>query len=106
VIKSAKLARLWVALKKLQPYADKYGVGNAWQEAYTYRTRDAIYKAFDAVHGHKDPTGKALANLMWNAWAVTNDVASSPNMLSFVEAVLTLSEQTFIKLEGATNEKI
>jgi hypothetical protein len=108
VIKSAKLARLWVSLKQLQPYADKYGVdvGNAWREAYTYRTRDAIYKAFDTTYSHKDPTGYALANLMWNAWAVTNDVASSPNMVSFVESVLVLGEQTFTKLEGESNEKI
>lgn len=108
MIKSAKLARLWVSLKQLQPYADKYGVdvSNAWREAYTYRTRDAIYKAFDTTYSHKDPTRYALANLMWNAWAVTNDVASSPNMVSFVESVLVLGEQTFTKLEGESNEKI
>ena len=103
--RATELARLWVSLKKLQPYADKCGVGSAWREAHTYRTRDAIYKAFDAMYGHKDSTGYALANLMWNAWAVTNDVARSPNMVSFVEAVLTLSEQTFLKLEGELNEK-
>ena len=102
---TVKLARLWVSLKQLQPYADKYGGGSAWREAHTYRTRDAIYKAFDAMHGHKDATGYALANLMWNAWAVTNDVARSPNMASFVDAVLTLSEQTFLKLEEELNEK-
>jgi len=108
MIKSVKLARLWVSLERLQPYANKYGVGDAWREAYTYRTRDAIYKAFSVLYCYdKDPTRYALANLMYNAWAVTTDVAMhSPNMVSFVEGVMALSERTFNKLEGESNEKI
>ncbi len=107
MIRSAQLARLWVSLKQLQPYANRYGVGDVWREAYTYRTRDAIYKAFDALdHYDKEPTRYALANLMYNAWAVTTDTAiRSPNMVSFVEAVMVLGEQTFNKLERESNEK-
>jgi hypothetical protein len=102
VIKSAKLARLWVSLERLQPYGNRYGVGDTWRKAYTYRTRDAIYEAFNAIDCYdKGSTRYALANLMFNAWVVTTDIAMhSPNMVSFVEAVMVLSEQTFNKLEG------
>ena len=101
----SRLAKVWEAITKLQPYADSLGAGDAWRYACVNQSRDAIYIAFTTVDTHRNTTGKMLANVMYNAWAASSDTAKSANLISFVDGVCKLAEDTFIKLEGVKHEE-
>lgn len=101
----SRLAKVWEAITKLQPYADSLGEGEAWRDACIGQSRDAIYTAFTRVDTHRNRTGKMLANVMYNAWAAASDTAKSANLISFVDGVCKLAEDTFIKLEGVKHEE-